>query len=204
MQPRSLVLRKQECFYCFKKEGTRCCEISHCFGIISCDNHYKASVRDCNAYMHREQIVPVDYALNHKDLASFFDLLKDGFPVQRSSGVIEYDWVVNGGPFYNPEYISYDKEIKDWILPVKTKDGSLSKRMGMLDLSRPFVCEKMQVDFLDTLKKAIRILNDGIYKEDSDTHDIIGDSETPKLLEETVGVKWMLAANSIVRVLMNP
>lgn len=149
-------------------------------------------------------MVPVHYALNHKDLVNFFDLLKDGFPVKRSSGVIEYDWVINSGPYFNPEYIAYDKMIDGWVLPVKTKDGTLSERMGLLDLSRPFVCEKMPADFLDKLKKVIYILNEGVYKEDSDTHDILGDSETPKLLEETVGVKWMLAANSIVRVLMNP
>ena len=73
----------------------------------------------------------------------------------------------------------------------------MSKRIGFQDLSKSYVCEKLSGGFLDHLKKAIDTLNEGIYKKDSEQHDMLANSETPKPLEETVGVKLMTTANSV-------
>jgi hypothetical protein len=198
MEPLSLVLRKQECFYCLEKEGARCCEIMNSFGIISCDRHYEASVRDCNAYMHREKMVSTIHAMYSDKTQPFFSILEKGFTVKRTSGVYENDWVVNTR---YPSYILFDTEIDNWTIPVRNKSYTLYKRINISDFKNPSILKDLPSEFLEILNAVINILNLGFYKEDSDIHDLLIEREVPKTIEETPGEKIVFVDNKFVRIL---
>ena len=174
LEPRSLVMTRSECFYCFGEEGLYCGQVFYNFGIRSCDNHYKAAVRDCRAYMHREKIVHIADVLDHP----FIEALKRGFSVLRSSGVQEDGWSLNVGT-YDPEVLAYRD---GWIISVK--NGDLSKRIYVSEL-RTAELETAYCDFIDLLDK-------GIYKADSDIYESLVDRGKSTTVEDIPGLSYTI------------
>ena len=165
LNPRSLVMTRSECFYCFAPEGVHCAQVDYNFGIKSCDYHYSTAVRDCNAYLHREKIVPVDRALKHPKRVSFFDNLPKTFPVLRSSGVVELDWALNEGNYPYIENLSYTTD--SWSLPVRSRIGDIRKQILLTDFLKPQIRVLMPEGFDEEVNKANSILNSGLYSEEN-------------------------------------
>ena len=161
LNPRSLVMTRSECFYCFAPEGAHCAQVDYNFGIKSCDFHYTSAVRDCNAFMHREKIVPLERALSHPLLKPFFDLLPKKFPVLRTSGVVELDWTLNGGVYPYSENLSCSS---NWGLPVRS--GDVKKQILFTDFLKPEISPLMPAGFDKEVAKVLLSLNDGIYAKD--------------------------------------
>lgn len=183
LEPQSLVLMPTICFYC-SAQDEKLVEVFPNFGILSCLLHYSYAIRDCNAYRHRSKIVAITDALKKPALAPFIGLLESGFPVLRSSGLVDPGWVVNTKTSCGVgEYISYSLDKDTWLLPVLKPTEGFSKHININDLllGHP--------DLKDELKKFIRELDKGIYLEDSLLYDSLVDKNKPTNVEDIAEIK---------------
>ena len=199
LNPRSLVMTRCECFYCFGPEGERCAQIDYNFGIKSCDFHYTSAVRDCNAYLHRERFVPLHKAVKHPLLKPFFDLLPKQFPVLRSSGAVDLDWSVNGGVFPYSLNISFNK---GWSLPVKNKDGEICKYILLTDFLKPEILDLMPAGFDTVVSRAIANLEAGLYAEEQAVYQRYLNDSSLADVPDIPEIKTVMLNGTQVRVLL--
>lgn len=199
LEPRSLVMTPSECFYCFGQEGIYCSRISFNFGIKSCRNHYNTSIRDCKAYMHRNHIVRIIDII--KVCESFFELLKMGFPVLRSNGCIEEGWTICEDS-YEHELIDYDNTHDEWTIPVR-KDN-IRKRILISDMLKPDILTKLPSTFEEKFCELIILLNNGIYKYEHDTYELLVDKSKSTQVEDIAEVVPCMVNGVLARVFLPP
>ena len=198
LEPQSLVLMPTICFYCACQDE-KMVEVFPNFGILSCLIHYSHAIRDCNAYRHRSKIVAITDAIKKPNLMSFMNLLESGFPVLRSSGLVDPGWVVNTKTSCGVgEYISYNLEKGCWLLPVlKPSDGS-SKHININDILLGLP------ELKKGLEKFIAELDKGVYLEDSLSYDSLVNINNPTKVEDMVEIRKCVVNGVRGRVLFNP
>ena len=204
LNPRSLVMTRCECFYCFAIPDTHVVEIEYNFGIKACDNHKEAAIRDCNAYQHRMKFISLRQATTHPKLKPFFDCLPSTFPVKRTSGLIEDDWTLNLGVFPITEYLGFDKIKDGWVIPVMKKSAGICKKILLSDFIQPEILAKLPVDFSTKLGDFIVILNHGVYAEDNAIYEKIMNDPNLADVPDIPEIHTVLLNGVPVRALMVP
>jgi hypothetical protein len=186
-----------ECFYCFATDGKKMHTIYHCFGILACDAHYAASVRDCNAYLHRERMV------NIKDLPDFenlFTILDNGLYVPRTSGAIEDGWVLDRGEG-DKRYILFDTE---WTIPVVHVGKNLMKRISLSQLLIKENIDRLDSSFQDIVKQLVIALEKGVYAEDNAQHEALIIRENETSVKDIGQIYYVMVNDVLTRVLLTP
>ena len=176
LEPQSLVMTRSECFYCFASEGTKCFTIWDNFGIKTCNVHYPLSVRDCKAYMHRENIVSVRDIKDCVELEHLHDIILAEFPIKRSSGLIDDGWSLNLEDY--GEIMSYH-DSNNWIIPIKRAISGHIRRIYICDLMIPEILKKVPPNFETKFHQFVEIINRGIYKSDNDRYLALVDNNIP-------------------------
>lgn len=201
LEPQSLIMTRSECSYCFGPEGEKTHTIIYCFGIRSCNVHYPMSIRDCNAYLHREHIVSLVDAIKMPIFKNFFDIIKNGFLVKRSNGIIESGWSIMNDMIQCDPYHLLRKDGDTWIISVYKKTEDLIKQIPLSELLIP---ENLTI-FPDNFEKEYNIfvseIDKGIYREDSLQHDALINRDNETTVKDIPEIKLVTINNVPVRIL---
>jgi len=198
--PQSLVMVPSECFYCFATDGKKTRTIYHCFGILACDEHYAASVRDCNAYLHRERMVDIKDLSNVENL---FTILDNGFYVPRTSGAIENGWILDKGEG-DKRYIMFDTDTKEWTIPVLRVGKNLVKRITLSQLLTKENIDSLDSSFQDTVKQLVIALEKGVYAEDNAQHEALIIRENETSVKDLSQIYSVMVNGVVTRILIPP
>ena len=205
LEPRSLVLTRSECFYCFGEEGKYCYTFIDNFGIKSCDAHFKNSVRDCKAYMHRTGMVRISDLTDYPEFQEFLEILSCEISVKRTNGTIEDGWVFNVGESYDKQIIGFDKDINKWVIPVRKAGVQLFKRIHIDELLLPEVLEKLPLNFKAKYDAFIALLSSGIYKAENDMYvQIVDNNKSTEVPDDSDVVKMGISGGQVVRYVLPP
>lgn len=205
LEPRSLVLTRSECFYCFAAEGRYCYTFIDNFGIKSCDTHFKNSVRDCKAYMHRTGMVRISDLTDYTAFQEFLEILSCEISIKRTNGTIEDGWVFNVGEPYEKQIIGFDKSINKWVIPVRKAGVQLFKRIHIDELLLPDVLEKLPPNFKAKYDAFIALLSSGIYKTEHDMYvQIVDNNKSTEVPDDSDVVKMGICDGQAVRYVLPP
>jgi hypothetical protein len=202
LEPQSLIMTRSECFYCFGPEGERTHTIIHCFGIKSCNVHYPMSIRDCNAYLHREHMVSLYDAVKMPIFKNFFDIIKNGFVVKRSNGIIETGWsiMIDNNQCEQYHHI-IRKNADNWIIPVYKKKEDLIKRIALSELLIPENLKILPDNFEKEYNIFVSEIDKGIYREDSLQYDNFINRDNETTVKDIPEIKLVSIHNVPVRIL---
>ena len=177
LSPESLAMVPDNCLYCYSEIDVKSFEIRHSYGIKACLSCYVYAERDSNAFMHREGIIPVDYAMEHHALKDFTNILLKEFHVKRSSGLIEVGWTLDTGSKINRKFFVYDTATKVWLIPVKK--NNLTKSISIYEIMHNFPQNTKCV-----AENAIKVMNTGVYIADALQHDRVVNSRASFTVED--------------------
>lgn len=166
--PVRLSFMKPNCFYCHEPmTGTN--QIELYFGIHHCEKHKDDAGRDCNAYLHRNGVVPMDRVLDYPVIHRFIEILdKTPFYLKTSDGRLVGGWRVDFGYPGRETYMRYSKSQDAWtIILYKEVDRDYSRVVPIREFLEPIVINP----FLTATPEICEIVNDvdvllrnGVYK----------------------------------------
>ena len=170
--PRWLVMRVQVCDYCrgaIEEDGPAV-NVRHNFGILCCNEHVPLGQRDCKAWLGINNSVNIWDAKVNPHVGRFLSMLEGyqgGFPVVRTSGVIDNGWKLMY-PSYEHACDIRKTTSNSWRFMV---DASLTKRnivkeVRMEDYLRDDIAARFPDYFKEIVQAAIAALDMGIYKEE--------------------------------------
>ena len=131
MLPHSLVLTHPLCDYCEKPEKNQAL-ICDNFGIKTCEEHYELGKRDCETYMHLNNMIHL------QDVKQLVDALPETFCVKRSSGEIQDGWSLD----LNNPYVR--KVNGEWHLTCVNKEYNLTKKPSIHNMTHLMNSEFIQ------------------------------------------------------------
>ena len=169
MEPHSLVLTQNICDYC-SKPAIRLSFVHYMFGIKYCEEHKSWAIRDCGAYMHINGMIKLNDALKDSRTGPFIHALKEskGFPVMRSSGILQDGWKLNdGGGVWELKYQFIYIKNGEIIIPVMFDivTDTMMKHVPLNHFMKPEIMEKIGIEkeAIDNFQSAIL---SGFYKAD--------------------------------------
>jgi hypothetical protein len=171
--------------------------VDYLFGLKSCNAHINHANRDCRAFMHREGYVKLADAYAHESIGPFLKELEGGFPVLRTSGLVQERWKLRKEKlkkFDSRWHISaYTEE------PVEcTKYVAIEKFLDTRIRSLLSISES-------TIRSAIEALDDGVYMKDALEFERCVDRELSIMVEESACVRRGITRDGrIVRVFEVP
>lgn len=192
--PHSFVMTRSECDYCSAKEHSYVM-IAYLFGLKSCSAHLRHAHRDCRAYMHREGYVKLSDARENPSIARFLEKLDGGFPVIRTSGLLEGGWKLRkdllkriDSRWHIPAYTEEPVEMTKYV----SIEQFLNTRLG------GFISTQ-------TVQDVIKELNSGMYRQDAMEYEMAVDREASPTVEECKGIiQGVTEDGRIVRVMQVP
>jgi len=187
------------CFYCFDTDGLDIFEISHCLGLKACCKCYGSAIRDSNAFMHREGLVPLKYAMKHAELSKFTEALLPSFPVRRSNGFIEGGWSLYAGYSRIPKFIVYDAHSQNWLIPVNK--GELSKSIRIDEFLKGDILYSLPIGMKGIIENTIAVLDRGVYLADSNLHNSVVNIRAPMTIPEISNIEHCMIDGVVGRVL---
>ena len=167
--PERLIMRPARCRYC-SAEHDHDIEVGDREGIRTCAAHKPDAERDCNAHLHKTNLVRIKDA--RTALAAFFAALPATFAVERKNGTIDPGWSV---PFdaYPERYLAKVRDV-DWSIPANKGSGEeeITKAIRLTDFLKP----ALTIPGLsaDVIRQSIAILDAGVYKAAAEAQDAIG------------------------------
>jgi len=135
--------------------------IQYLFGILACSDHKEWAVRDCNAYMHKNNMVKIKDAMKIPGLAECLAELNEvgergDLIVQRSNGDIEKGWSVVNTSY---DCLIVNEKINEWT--INMTNGTVQKYVPL----RWFLDSRVPVSH-EHVKRSIDVLTKGVYKND--------------------------------------
>ena len=166
--PESLIMRAARCRYC-PADHDWDIEVSYREGIRTCAAHRSNAERDCNAHMHKTNLVRLRDG--RVALTEFFGALPDTFAVERKSGAVDPGWRVRFED-YEPQFIMKIRDV-DWGIPVIKGVGeeAIAKAVRIKDFLNPAL--ELPAMTAEIIQRSLAILDTGIYKADADAQDLI-------------------------------
>lgn len=204
LEPQSLVMTPSECFYCFGKEGDKCYQIFSNFGINSCNAHYAASVRDCNAYLHREKMVYMGDLENMPQLENLFSMLENGFYVPRTGRGLEAGWILNIFHYGEKKYMAYVQDSNSWLIPVKNKELNVMKGITIEELLNTENIALLPENFKDNVACLVDIVNKGVYSEDNKKHEALINRDNQTSVPDIDNIVTVNVGGIVGRVFIQP
>lgn len=199
--PVRLVMRKQECMYCFA-EDTNAALIDAQFGLKVCDTHMPNGKRDCKAYLHTNKMVRVRDAESHPVVGRFLSLLKEQgtFKVERSDLTIDPGWTIQkDSSYWEPSFITGSDGI--WRLPVLYDNSPkrIFKHTPIIHFLRPDILEQMP-GLHTMIEDTIDALNEGIYKAEYEEFQKAFEQDRVGTVAEIEGVSNIFYEGESVRI----
>ena len=190
--PHSFVMTRSECDYCSAKEHSYVM-IEYLFGLKSCNEHINNANRDCRAFMHREGYVKLTDAYAHESIGPFLKELENGFPVIRTSGIVEQGWKLRkeklkmfNSRWHIPAYTEEPVECTKYVAIEKFLDTRIRELLPINESS---------------IRRAIEALDAGIYMKEAMEFEQCVDREASMTVEEPNSiVKGVTRDGRIVRV----
>lgn len=165
VDPVRLTFMKPNCFYCHEPM-TRTNQIELHFGIHFCEKHRDNAGRDCNAYLHRNGVVPMDRIHDFPTLVRFVEVLdKTQFHLKTSDGRLVGGWRVDFGYPGRETYMRYSKSQDAWtIVLCKEIDRDYSRVVSIRDFLEPIVINPFPPEICEIVNDVDVLLRRGVYK----------------------------------------
>ena len=176
LNPRSLVMTINECFYCKKtEEKIRCICVDRLFGVKACDEHKEHAEADMKSYMKKNKIIHVKDGIEIPEVKQLFDFLSDNMKILRTNGYVDSGWKLNKNAY---DFIPSFKKVDDvWRFPaIKITEDEMDfttktiRMYAMLDERLEYVKDSK---FIKLVKDACDTLDSKLdsYKEKSNLTD---------------------------------
>lgn len=180
LEPFTLVMRYAKCYYC-GSHNYNDIYIGDRFGIRHCTDHTSWAKRDCDAYLHGNEMVRLEDLDTHPILKQFKDGFSSGISILRSSGVLEGGWTI----YKNITYLEHAKLIVkkggDWLVPVEERVTYKCKHVPIATLGYKENGDKFPSELLSNV---IDILEHGIYKNAYECHENLKQLQTGATVAE--------------------
>jgi hypothetical protein len=166
--PVRLSFMKPNCFYCYEPmKGTQHIELH--FGIHFCNKHSLEAERDCNAYMHRNGVVPMDRIHAFPLLQQFVDILENTpFTLKTSDGNYVGGWCVDFGYPSRETYLRYNKPTSEWtIVLYKEVNRDYSRVVPIREFLEPIVINPFLLktpEICEIVNAVDVLLRNGVFK----------------------------------------
>lgn len=116
LNPRSLVMTVNECFYCKETEKIRFICVDRLFGVKACEEHKEHAEADMQSYMKKNKIIHVKDGIEIPEVKQLFDFLTDNIKIIRTNGNVDSEWKLNKNSY---DFVpSFRKVDDDWRFPV--------------------------------------------------------------------------------------
>ncbi len=137
LNPRSLVMTVNECFYCKKQDETiKYIYVDRLFGVKACNEHNEHAESDMKSYMKKYNIVHVKEAILLPEVKELFDFLTDDMKIVRTNGTVDSGWKLLHN-FY--EFIPSFKKVDGvWRFPIMKETSDLDYTTKMVRISSMF------------------------------------------------------------------
>ena len=190
--PESLIMRRCECFYC-GAEDTYSVLVDWRFGMKVCEIHRPNAERDCRAYLHRQNFVRIEDAMEIPALKKFLDVLAAHplLRVERTNGTIDEDWSLRIGNIMEPAFFSKGER---WGVPMYCKRINQNKTVPIINFLRPELTTGMVLpaDWSAIVDGVLDILADGVYKAEAEAYDYARNHDDSETIAETAGVATII------------
>ena len=155
----SLICAPMTCFYC-QATSKGHITVRDMVGIMFCDEHMSAAIRDCKADLHEDQRVRLLDAQEHLVFQPFFELLRGTFTIVRSSGALDAGWSIPQDSNAVGRLLTLANG--EWTMPVEKPSEAISRNVSI----RSFVDQGLIDEAL--YERMITALDAGIYKSAAD------------------------------------
>ena len=190
--PESLIMRRCECFYC-GAEDTGVVLVDWRFGMKVCEIHRPNAERDCRAYLHRQNFVRIEDAMEIPALKTFLDILAAHplLRVERTNSTIDEDWSLRIGSPMEPAFFS---KADRWGVPMYCKRINMNKTVPIINFLRPEISTGMMLpaDWPAIVDGVLDILADGVYKAEAEAYDYARNHDDSETIAETAGVATII------------
>ncbi len=116
LNPRSLVMTMNKCFYCKETEKIRFICVDRLFGVKSCNEHKEHAEADMQSYMKKNKIIHVKDGIEIPEVKQLFDFLTDNMKIIRTNGNVESGWKLNKNSY---DFVPSFRKVDDnWRFPV--------------------------------------------------------------------------------------
>ena len=162
--PVRLSFMKPNCFYCHEPmKGVA--QIEMYFGIFFCEKHKNDAERDCNAYLHRNGLVPMNRLHDFPPLVRFIEVLeKTPFKLQTKHGLVG-GWNIDYGYPGRETYLRYSKSQDVWtILLYKEDDRDSGRTVSIREFLEPLVINPFPSEICEIINDVDVLLRKGVYK----------------------------------------
>ena len=164
IEPTSLVMRYNRCFYC-SADSTGDYGESHIFGIRHCAAHATAARRDYGAFLHTIDKVALHDAYNNAQLNPLLIFLETtDMNIRRTNGTIENNWRLR-----QPNYADFIRICKigdEWCVPM-IHNNHITKNVPLVHFIEPTIlaanANNLPENFTQMIRDALKILEAGIY-----------------------------------------
>jgi hypothetical protein len=195
--PYRLVMRTLACAYCGSDEETDDALIADLVGIRHCREHRDWASRDCKAYLHEHQRVPVWEIGMHPALGSLAPILDKSLVIKRSNGELQDGWFIRK---HDDTYIRCIEN--EWSLPLINREHNLHKSVPIACFLREDLktanTSILTSEICVRLHALIDHLKRGLFKADYEARQLV--TRRPDNPQEAEGVSFMQSANGPVRV----
>ncbi len=186
IEPTSLVMRYNRCFYC-KADSTGDYGESHIFGIRHCAAHATAARRDYGAFLHKIDKVALYDAYNNAQLHPLLTFLETtDMNIRRTNGIIENNWHLR-----QPNYADFVRICKigeDWCVPM-IHNSHITKNVPLVHFLETTIlvanANILPENFTQMVANALMVLEAGIYRS---FYMEAASLNPPSPIEETCGV----------------
>jgi len=164
-EPVRLSFMKPICFYCHESmKGV--VQIETYFGIYFCEKHKNNAERDCNAYLHRNGLVPMNRIHDFPTLVRFIEVLeRTPFKLRNKDGILVGGWCIDYGYSGRETYLRYSKSKDAWtILLYKEDDRDSGRTVSIREFLEPTVINPFPKEICEIVNDADILLRKGVYK----------------------------------------
>jgi hypothetical protein len=158
-----------------------------------CEIHRPNAERDCRAYLHRQNFVRIEDAMEIPALKTFLDILTAHplLRVERTNGTIDEDWSLRIGSPMEPAFFS---KADRWGVPMYCKRINMNKTVPIINFLRPEISTGMMLpaDWSAIVDGVLDILADGVYKAEAEAYDYARNHDDSETITETAGVATII------------
>jgi len=158
-----------------------------------CEIHRPNAERDCRAYLHRQNFVRIEDAMEIPALKTFLNILAahPRLRVERTNGTIDEDWSLRIGCPMEPAFFS---KADRWGVPMYCKRINMNKTVPIINFLRPEISTGMMLpaDWSAIVDGVLDILADGVYKAEAEAYDYARNHDDSETIAETAGVATII------------
>ncbi len=194
INPRTLVMTVNQCFYCDKKQDIKMVCVDRLFGVKACDEHYEHARNNIKNYMKKNKMIYAHSIIKNEKVKEFFDYFKKSMKVVRSSGIIDKGW---NFMVKDPEFIPLVKFVNnEWIIPVIKNESNgydgVCKNIKFKSLMDQDLDYCYDPNFVNMYNEVVEIFNNEVIISDENVSE-----ETEDFLDGPCIVKYKIGDRDV-------